>query len=35
MLFGAVVMAWLYPLTRDGYTRLQRLLEKRRGREQR
>ena len=30
MLSGAVVFAWLFPLTRERYERIQRLLEKRR-----
>ncbi len=30
MLFGAVIFAWYFPLTRERYERVQRLLEKRR-----
>jgi GPH family glycoside/pentoside/hexuronide:cation symporter len=32
LLFGAVIMAWLYPLTRERYAHMQRLLERRRQR---
>jgi GPH family glycoside/pentoside/hexuronide:cation symporter len=32
MLFGAVIFAWLFPLTRERYERVQKLLERRRGR---
>ena len=32
MLIGTIILAWLFPLSREQYTRIQRLLEQRRGR---
>ena len=32
VLSGAVVCAWFYPLSREKYTKIRELLEKRRGR---
>lgn len=32
ILFGAIIFAWLFPLSREQYTRIQKLLEQRRGR---
>jgi GPH family glycoside/pentoside/hexuronide:cation symporter len=29
---GTILLAWLFPLTREKYARIQRLLEQRRGR---
>ena len=32
ILSGTIILAWLFPLSREQYTRIQRLLEQRRGR---
>jgi len=32
MLCGTILLAWLFPLSREKYTRIQRLLERRRAR---
>jgi len=32
ILCGTIVFAWLFPLSREQHTRIQRLLEQRRGR---
>jgi GPH family glycoside/pentoside/hexuronide:cation symporter len=32
IVFGTIILAWLFPLSREQYTRIQRLLQQRRGR---